>query len=68
MARANRAGTPDFTLIRERPSHEQSAGQTLGLVQRAVELNFQDRSYNHIWPYFTLFYVAGPAVARKRYR
>ena len=41
---------------------------TLGLVQRAVELNFQDWSYNHIWPYLTLFYVAGLAVARKRYR
>lgn len=40
---------------------------TLGLVQRAVELNFQDWSYNHVWPYFVLFYLLGVAIARKRY-
>lgn len=40
---------------------------TLGLVQRAVDLNFQDWSYNHIWPYFVLFYLAGIGLARKRY-
>ncbi|MBA2706652.1 MAG: hypothetical protein H0U59_02460 [Gemmatimonadaceae bacterium] len=40
---------------------------TLGLVQRAVELNFQDWSYNHIWPYFWFFYLLGLWIARKRY-
>jgi hypothetical protein len=40
---------------------------TLGLVQRAVELNFEDWSYNHVWPMFVFFYIAGVFVARKRY-
>ena len=40
---------------------------TLGLVQRAVELNFQDWSYNHVWPMFGFFYLFGLVVARKRY-
>jgi len=40
---------------------------TLGLVQRAVNLSFQDWSYNHIWPYFALFYLFGLGLARKRY-
>lgn len=40
---------------------------TLALVQRAVELNFQDWSYAHVWPYFVIFYVLGVAIARKRY-
>jgi hypothetical protein len=40
---------------------------TLGLVQRAVGLEFEDWSYNHIWPWFVLFYLAGNAVARRRY-
>ncbi|MBC7791090.1 MAG: hypothetical protein H7Z74_14180 [Anaerolineae bacterium] len=40
---------------------------TLGLVQRAVELNFQDWSYNHVWPFFIFFYIFGQAFARKRY-
>ena len=40
---------------------------TLGLVQRAVELNFQDWSYNHVWPYFVLFYLIGLTIARRRY-
>ena len=40
---------------------------TLGLVQRAVELNFQDWSYNHVWPMFALFYLCGLVVARRRY-
>jgi hypothetical protein len=41
---------------------------TLGLVQRAVELRFEDWSYNHVWPYFFLFYLAGIAIARRRYQ
>jgi hypothetical protein len=40
---------------------------TLGLVQRAVDLSFQDWSYNHVWPMFAMFYLAGMAIARKRY-
>jgi hypothetical protein len=41
---------------------------TLGLVQRAVELSFQDWSYNHVWPFFVIFYLAGLAIARRRYQ
>lgn len=40
---------------------------TLGLAQRAVTLNFQDWSYNHVWPMLAVFYLAGVAIARKRY-
>ena len=40
---------------------------TLGLVQRAVELSFEDWSFNHIWPLFILFYLIGLFVARRRY-
>ena len=40
---------------------------TLGLVQRAVALNFQDWSYNHVWPMFAAFYLFGSVWARKRY-
>jgi hypothetical protein len=41
---------------------------TLGLVQRAVELNMQDWSFNHVWPYFAMFYLAGLMFARWRYQ
>lgn len=40
---------------------------TLGLVQRAVELKFEDWSYNHVWPFFMVFYFVGLALARRRY-
>jgi hypothetical protein len=40
---------------------------TLGLVQRAVELSFEDWSYNHVWPMFAAFYLVGNVIARKRY-
>ena len=40
---------------------------TLGLVQRAIELNFEDWSYNHVWPLFAIFYLAGIVIARNRY-
>ena len=40
---------------------------TLGLIQRAVTLAFQDWSYNHVWPMFVVFYFAGLMIARKRY-
>ncbi|MES2521245.1 MAG: hypothetical protein V4617_01010 [Gemmatimonadota bacterium] len=40
---------------------------TLGLVQRAVELNFQDWSYAHVsWMFFVL-YLGSLVVARRRY-
>ena len=41
---------------------------TLGLVQRATELKFEDWSYNHVWPMFVIFYIFGQAFARKRYQ
>jgi hypothetical protein len=40
---------------------------TLGLVQRAVALSFQDWSFNHVWPMFAIFYLFGLTIARKRY-
>jgi hypothetical protein len=40
---------------------------TLGLAQRAVELKFEDWSYNHIWPWFAFFYLFGNVLARRRY-
>ncbi len=40
---------------------------TLGLAQRAVELKFEDWSYNHIWPWFAFFYLFGIVLARRRY-
>ena len=40
---------------------------TLALVQRAVELPFEDWSFNHIWPQFVLFYLIGLFLARRRY-
>ena len=40
---------------------------TLGLVQRAVTLSFEDWSFNHVWPMFALFYLAGLVLARRRY-
>jgi hypothetical protein len=40
---------------------------TLGLMQRAVELNFENWSYNHVWQLFAVFYIAGLMFARRRY-
>ena len=40
---------------------------TLGLVQRAVTLKFEDWSYNHLWPMFVIFYLLGLVLARVRY-
>lgn len=40
---------------------------TLGLMQRAIELNFENWSYNHVWPMFALFYLIGTVIARRRY-
>ena len=40
---------------------------TLGLLERAIKLNFQDWSYLHVWYYLPLFYLAGLGLARRRY-
>jgi hypothetical protein len=41
---------------------------TLGLLQRAVPLPFEDWSYAHVWIYLPLFYLVGLAFAWRRYR
>ena len=41
--------------------------QTLGLLERAVGLAFEDWSYGHVWAYVTIFYFLGLALARRRY-
>ena len=41
---------------------------TLGLLQRATELKFEDWSYAHVWIYLPVFYLLGLALARRRYR
>lgn len=41
--------------------------QTLGLLERAVGLKFEDWSYGHVWAYLPLFYLLGLAVSRRRY-
>ena len=39
---------------------------TLGLLQRAVELPFEDWSYGHVWMYVVMFYFLSiPWVARR---
>ena len=40
---------------------------TLGLLQRAVTLKFEDWSYAHVWAMLPLFYFAGLAFAKRRY-
>ena len=40
----------------------------LGLMQRAVSLEFDDWSYLHVFPYLVLFYILGLTVASRRYR
>ncbi len=40
----------------------------LGLLQRAIELPFEDWSYAHVWAYLPLFYLVGLAIAKRRYR
>jgi hypothetical protein len=41
---------------------------TLGLLQLAVVLSPHDWSYRHVWPFLAIFYVAGLALANRRYR
>lgn len=40
----------------------------LGLLQRAIELPFEDWSYAHVWVYLPLFYLVGLAIAKRRYQ
>jgi hypothetical protein len=40
---------------------------TLGLLQRAVVLKFEDWSYLHVWIYLPIFYLLGLTLARRRY-
>lgn len=40
---------------------------TLALMERAVGLQFEDWSYMHVWIYVPIFYLAGLAIARRRY-
>lgn len=39
----------------------------LGLLQRFQELPAADLSYRHVWPLMIFLYVAGLALARRRY-
>ena len=39
----------------------------LALLQRAIELKFEDWSYAHVWYYLPLFYFLGLWMARRRY-
>lgn len=41
---------------------------TLGLLQRAIPLPFEDWSYAHVWTYLPIFYFIGLAVVSRRYR
>ncbi len=39
----------------------------LALLQRAIELKFEDWSYAHVWYYLPVFYLFGLWLARRRY-
>ncbi|HYN10846.1 MAG TPA: hypothetical protein VES67_25920 [Vicinamibacterales bacterium] len=41
---------------------------TLGLLQIAIDLNMDDWSYRHIWPFLYVFYFMGLMRARRRYQ
>lgn len=41
--------------------------QTLGLLERAVGLEFEDWSYAHVWAYLPLLYIIGLVIARRQY-
>jgi hypothetical protein len=41
---------------------------TLGLLQIAIDLNMDDWSYRHIWPFLYVFYLMGLIRARRRYQ
>jgi len=39
----------------------------LGLLQLTVQLNPNDWSYRHIWPFMGMFWVVGAGIVRKQY-
>lgn len=41
---------------------------TLGLLQRAIVLPFEDWSYLHVWAFLPAFYFGGIAIASRRYQ
>ena len=41
---------------------------TLGLMQRAVTLKFEDWSYLHVWAMLPMLYFLGLTLARRRYQ
>jgi hypothetical protein len=41
---------------------------TLGLLQRAITLKFEDWSYLHVWAMLPTMYFIGLALARRRYQ
>ena len=41
---------------------------TLGLLQRAVTLPFQDWSYAHVWIYLPMFYFVSALFVARRYQ
>ncbi len=40
---------------------------TLGLLQRAITLEFEDWSYAHVWAMLPTLYFLGLAIAKRRY-
>jgi hypothetical protein len=41
---------------------------TLGLLQLVIDLNPDDWSYRHVWQFVIVFYLAGLALATRRYQ
>lgn len=41
---------------------------TLALLQRAIDLPFEDWSYAHVWFYLPIFYLFGVAYSARRYQ
>jgi len=40
---------------------------TLALMQRAIDLSFEDWSYAHVWIFLPIFYFVSVGVVTKRY-
>lgn len=40
---------------------------TLGLLELAIDLNPEDWSYRHIWPYLWMLWIFGYVLAKRRY-
>jgi hypothetical protein len=41
---------------------------TLGLLQRAITLPFEDWSYAHVWIYLPIFYFVSLGYTARRYQ